>query len=271
MEGLKKEVCDYWNEQVCGSQTTDKAKYSKEYFDEIENHRYLVESEILSFAQFANFSGKKVLEVGIGAGTDFTQWVRAGAKAYGIDLTSEAIEHVNRRLAIYGLKAEEVRVADCEALPYESNSFDLVYSWGVIHHTPNTQKALGEIIRVTRSGATCKIMIYNRHSLYAFYLWARKALLMGRPWKSFSWCIYNFMESTGTKAFTKKEVALMLASLPVEGIRIQPVLTYYDKLGMYNSFIRFAAKVLSILFGGDRAGWFMTIQFNKKQKADICQ
>lgn len=260
---LKQKVHDYWNEEACGTWASDKEKYTKEYFEDIENERYQTEPEIFSFAQFTRFYGKKLLEVGVGAGTDFIQWVRAGTDAYGIDLTEEAIAHVQNRLDLYGLKAKELRVSDCEALPYPDNYFDVVYSWGVIHHTPDTQKALEEIIRVCKPGGICKVMIYHRHSILAWLFWVRHALLKGKIWKSVGWVLYNFMESCGTKAFTKREVARMLEQYYVENIKIKPVLTYYDKLSRFNILFRSVAKALAWILGGDRVGWFLTIQFTK--------
>jgi ubiquinone/menaquinone biosynthesis C-methylase UbiE len=263
-EELKRRVRDYWDQQACGTYISRSPKYTREYFDSIEAHRYSLEPEIFSFAQFTRFSGQRVLEVGIGAGTDFLQWVRAGAKAYGIDLTAEAIEHANHRLQVYGLKAEEIRIADCEALPYEDNTFDLVYSWGVIHHTPDTQKALQEIIRVCRPGGICKIMVYHRHSMVAFYLWVKQALLKFRPWKTYSWCLYHYMESLGTKAFTPGEIRSMLRDCQVENVRINPSLTYYDQLGNHGKVVRTVAGILAAILGGNRVGWFMLIQFSKR-------
>ena len=131
----------------------------------------------------------KVLEVGVGAGTDFLQWVRAGAGTYGVDLTEEAIEHARRRLDVYGLTAKDIRVADAEAPPCGNDTFDVVYSWGVIHHTPDTERALAEIVRVCRPGGRLKVMIYNRHSLLAYRTWVRFALLRGRPGRSLSWVL----------------------------------------------------------------------------------
>src|SRR6185295_5585089 len=90
-ESLKGQVRDYWNEQPCGTQFANSEKFTRQYFDEIEDHRYRVEPEIMSFAQFTRFHGASVLEVGVGAGTDFTQWVRAGALVYGIDATDEGV------------------------------------------------------------------------------------------------------------------------------------------------------------------------------------
>ena len=88
---LKEEVREFWNAQACGTQNIDKEKFTLEYFEQIEKERYELQPEIFSFAQFTRFHGKKLLEVGVGAGTDFLQWVRAGADCYGIDLTDEAI------------------------------------------------------------------------------------------------------------------------------------------------------------------------------------
>jgi ubiquinone/menaquinone biosynthesis C-methylase UbiE len=261
---IKQTVHDYWNDRTCGTWVSHEEKYTKEYYEDIEKDRYLTQPEIFSFAQFTRFHGKKLLEVGVGAGTDFLQWVRAGTQAYGIDLTPEAIEHVNHRLSIYGLKAEEIKVGDSEAIPYPDNFFDVVYIWGVIHHTPNTEKAMQEIIRVCKPGGTCKIMIYHRHSLLAWFFWMKRALLKGKIWRSVSWVLWHHMESYGTKAYTTKEVSEMLGSQPVENVRIQPVLSYYDKLGRFNKFLGFVSKFAAWIMGGDNVGWFLTIEFNKK-------
>ena len=263
-EQLKNEVHDFWNKSACGTFMVDKEKYTLEYFEELEQLRYSMQPEIHAFAQFPRFYSKKLLEVGIGAGTDFLQWVRSGTKAYGIDLTEEAIEHVKYRLELYGLKAEEYKVADSEALPYPDNTFDIIYSWGVIHHTPNTEKAMKEIIRVCKPGGKCKIMIYHRHSLLAYFFWVKHALLKFRPWKSLAWILWNKMESIGTKAFTKKEVEKMLENEAIENVIIKPVLSYYDRLERFNKLFQIISKFVAFILGGDKAGWELTIEFDKK-------
>lgn len=265
-EQIKGQVRDFWNGRTCGTWTTEHEKYSKEYFEEIEEQRYALQPEIMSFAQFTRFHGAKALEVGVGAGTDFLQWARAGAEAYGIDLTEEAIEHIRKRLALYGLTAKDLQVADSEALPYPDNFFDIVYSWGVIHHTPNTQQALHEIIRVTKPGGRCKIMLYHRRSVLAYFFWIKHALLKLKPWRTIKWVLHYNMESLGTKAYTKREVMQMLDSQPIENIEIRAVLTYYDKLGRFNKFMQAFAKVVSNMLGGDKAGWFLLIDFKKNGK-----
>ncbi len=261
---IKSQVKGFWNEKTCGTWEIDEKKFTRQYFDSIEEDRYSKQPEIFSFAQFTRFSNKKVLEVGVGAGTDFMQWTRAGAKTYGIDLTEESIEHLKRRLKLENLESQDIKVADSEALPYSNDQFDLVYSWGVIHHTPNTDTALHEIIRVCKPGGICKIMVYHRHSLLAFFFWLKHTILKGKIGKSIKWALYNHMESIGTKAYTKDEILKMLANQPVANIKIQPVLSYYDKLERFGKVFRVIAKILAYLLGGDRVGWFLTIEFRKK-------
>lgn len=263
-EQLKNQVHDFWNDETCGTQFARSEVYTKQYYDDIEQHRYSTLPEVFSFAQFTRHHGQKVLEVGVGAGTDFLQWVRAGARAYGIDLTEAGIEHVRKRLELYGFQAEELRVADCENLPYADNTFDLVYSYGVIHHTPDTEKAMAEIVRVCRPGGQGKVMIYHRHSLLTYFFWVKHALLAGKPWKSLKWVLHYHMESIGTKAYTKDEAYKMLQHLPVKDITIATELTYYDRLERFNPVFRGIAKVAAALLGGDRVGWFMNITFTKK-------
>lgn len=262
---LKNQVRDFWDNETCGTFLTDKDKFTKDYFEEIEQIRYEMQPEIHKFADFKNGNGKKLLEVGVGAGTDFLQWVRSGAIAYGVDLTPQAIAHVEHRLSLYGLSAQEFKVADAENLPFENDFFDLVYSWGVIHHTPDTPKAFREIVRVLKPGGNAKIMIYHRKSILAYFFWIKHALLKGKLNKSVADVLWENMESIGTKAYTKDEVQDILKNEPISELRISSVLTYYDKLLRFNKLMQFTAKIAAALFGGDKAGWFMLIEFTKKK------
>src|ERR1035438_2335977 len=145
---LKDQVKAFWHRQSCDTDQAQSEKFTREYFEQIEQWRYRDQPFIHSFAQFTRYHGKRVLEVGFGAGTDFIQWLRAGAVASGIDLTEEALANVRHRIQLYGLpQPESLQVADAESLPFPSNTFDLGYSWGVLHHTPNTEKALAELVR----------------------------------------------------------------------------------------------------------------------------
>lgn len=253
----------YWSAHPCGSEWTSSDQLSRAYFDELEAYRYVVEPMIRDFARFDDARDKKVLEVGIGAATDFVQWARAGAHAYGVDLTPVSIDHARRRLAFEGLSAAGLSVANCECLPWPSDTFDIVYSWGVIHHSTGTQRALSEIVRVCRPGGSARIMIYNRRSLVAWYLWLRYALMRGRVGRSLSSVLAEHMESPGTQAFSTEEARAMLAGQPVRDVRIRTVLTRDDRLAAARLRpLRWIGDRIAGLLG-DRAGWFMLIDFTR--------
>lgn len=262
-EILKEQVKTYWNRASCGTENSRQEKFSLLYFEEIEDARYSIEPEIFSFAQFPRFRNKKILEVGIGAGTDFLQWVRAGAQSYGVDITQEAIDNVKHRLDRYALEATDVRVADAEHLPYPSHFFDLVYSWGVIHHSPRTIRCLEEIIRVAKPGGSIKIMIYNRRSLFAYYRWIREALFRGKPFQSLTTILWHYQESIGTKAYTFREVKRMLRYYPVTIKRLNAPVTQHDLLYYKAKPFRWLAYFAACLLGFQRCGWFMQIELQK--------
>jgi len=219
MNDVTDRVRTYWDQASCGTNRTEKNKFSLEYFEEIEEFRYRHEPYIHSFAQFTRWHGQKVLEIGIGAGTDFLQFVRAGACAHGVDLTQESVENVSNRLRVYCLEAKDLRVCNAEQLPYESGFFDLVYSWGVIHHAENMEKVFAEIYRVTRPGGRIKIMIYNLNSIYAWYRFVRHALPRGHLFDGRRWAIYHFQESFATKAYTAREIRNLLGQYAHSDLR----------------------------------------------------
>jgi len=263
---LKDQVKAFWNRQTCDTDQAHSEKFSREYFEQIEQWRYWDQPFIHSFAQFTRYRGKRVLEVGFGAGTDFVQWLRAGARVSGIDLTDEALANLRHRIQVYDLpQPESLQVADAESLPFPSNSFDLGYSWGVLHHTPNTEKALCELVRVVRPGGEIKIMLYNRHGMYAWKMWIKHAVLRGRPWKSLRWVLWNHVESIGTKGFTEKEVRRMLAPLGLTDIRLDPFITNNDRVVRPGFIFRLCDLLLATILAltGKRLAWFRGISARK--------
>jgi len=259
----KKQVHSYWNRASCGTETTQREKFSADYFREIEEFRYAIEPEIFSFAQFTRYRNKKVLEVGVGAGTDFVQWVRAGAHAYGIDLTKEAIDNTRGRLALEGLKAEYLSVADAESLPFDDNQFDLTYSWGVIHHSPRTFTCLEEMIRVTKPGGRIKVMVYNVNSLFAFYQYVIHGVKKGRLFARWKDIIFKHQESFGTKAYTRAEIEKKVKKYPVTICTLESPMTSHDLLYYKEQPLPWIAYVLGSLAGWRRAGWFMMFELKK--------
>jgi len=223
---LKERVRDHWDGEPCGVIHTDAPEGSSRFYDEIERRRDELEPFLPELADFAGARGLSVLEIGVGIGTDFIRFARAGARVTGVDLTEHAVELVRRRLELEGLDGEVVQ-ADAEQLPFAAGSFDRVYSWGVLHHTPDTDGAVREAIRVLAPGGSITVMLYNRISWVAFGLWVRRALLRGRPWLSLRHVLANHLESPGTKGYTAAEVRSMFAGL--DELHVDGVGTRYDR------------------------------------------
>lgn len=233
----KRAVADYWEADACGER----------YGDEQETTRYRLEPEILRFADFPSGHGRDVLEIGIGMGADLIRWARAGARVTGLDLTERAVHLTRQRLRAAGLTAQ-IDVGDAEALPFPDASFDIVWSWGVLHHTPSSEQALREAARVVRPGGRFAVMLYHRHSWVAMAAWVRFGALRGRPWMSLRQAVTH-IESPGTRAFTTPEVRALLNDALVD-LRIRPVLTYWDR--------RVAPGLARV--AGDRGGWFLLVE-----------
>ena len=160
---LKERVREFWQSHPCGTKFSDSGTGSLEFFERVEQHRYEKEWHIPGAANFAATRGLKVLEIGCGLGTDGAQFAKAGAAYTGIDLTDAAIDLARRRFAVSGLEGE-FRVTDAEKLDCPDDSFDLVYSHGVLHHTPEIESAVSEIHRVLKPGGRAMVMLYHRGS-----------------------------------------------------------------------------------------------------------
>ena len=236
----------HWEEEPCGTSTAEAEPGTREFYAQVERERYRLEPYIDSFAEFDRWRGQRVLEVGVGLGTDFVRFVRAGAEAVGIDLTEAAVAAVRERLAQEGLTAE-VLVADAEQLPFDDGSFDLVYSYGVLHHTPDTEAAVAEVRRVLKPGGQARIMLYSRRSWFAFAAWALWGLGRGKPWRSISSVLADHLESPGTKAYTRDELERLFAGF--SHVIFRREVTPYDR--------RVAGPLARLT--GPRLGWFVGI------------
>lgn len=222
----KQRVHDFWNEAACGEnlylQGTDRRSYESQ-----ARKRYELEPYIAEFAGFDHARGRRVLEIGVGLGADHQRFAEAGAVLAGIDLTRRAVEHTARRLAAFGLSSQ-LAIGDAEHLAFPDDSFDLVYSWGVLHHTPDTPRAVGEVWRVLKRGGTAKVMIYHAWSLVGLMLWIRYALLGLQPWLSLREIYARYLESPGTKAYSVAQARRLFSAFSDVSIRV--VLTHGDLL-----------------------------------------
>jgi len=170
------EVRSYWDARPCNIRHSAQPVGSREYFDEVEARKYFVEPHIPRFAQFQQWRGKKVLEIGCGIGTDTINFLRHGAQVTAVDVSERSLEIAARRAQVYGFgDRSRFYCADAERLsdhvPVEE--YDLVYSFGVIHHTPHPDSALREIRKYVKPGGTVKIMVYHRWSWKALWILLR--------------------------------------------------------------------------------------------------
>ena len=226
MPNEKKLVHDFWNDAACGEALYLQGNNREAYLAQSQK-RYALEPYISTFAQFNAYQNKTVLEIGVGLASDHQKFAEIGAKLYGIDLTERAISHAKNRLHIFGLQSS-LQVADAENLPYDDHSFDLVYSWGVLHHTPDTKKAIAEVFRVLKPSGEAKIMIYHKYSFVGYMLWLRYALLRLKPMTSLAKIYCQYLESPGTKAYSKKEATELFSCF--QSVTINTLLTHADLL-----------------------------------------
>ena len=202
------EVKDFWEKASCGEIYATGSDW-KEMYDAQKVSRYQLEPYVRDFAKFDESNDKDILEIGVGMGADHEEYARALPKSlHGIDLTDKSIEHCKKRFEILGLQSNLAK-GNVEAMTFDNKSFDIVYSCGVIHHSPNTNRAVNEIYRVLREDGVARVMIYHRYSPVGFLLWIRYALLKGRPWLSLTHIYSTYLESPGTKAYTVQEAKEM--------------------------------------------------------------
>lgn len=157
------DVRSFWDANPCGSRNSGRAD-RRVYFEEIARVRYALEPHVPEVARFEAHTGRDVLEIGCGIGTDGLRLALGGARYVGVDLSPISITLAREQFALFGA-AGRIEVADAEALPFEAESFDHVFSFGVIHHSPDTEAIVREIHRVLRPGGTFTVMIYNRSSI----------------------------------------------------------------------------------------------------------
>ncbi len=227
-QALKQEVHDHWNHRSCGEGYAE----TEAGFDlsAQERERYALEPYLFDFARFEDGRGKDVLEVGVGMGADHLMWARSGPRTLsGVDLTERAVEFTTMRLNGAGC-VPNIRVADAENLPFSEHQFDIIYSWGVMHHSPATERCFAEAYRVLRPGGTARIMVYHTWSVVGLMLWARYGLMAGRPLRTMAEIYHDHLESPGTKAYTVKQARRMMELAGFSEVSVRVQLSHGDLL-----------------------------------------
>ncbi|MDP2388683.1 MAG: class I SAM-dependent methyltransferase [Acidobacteriota bacterium] len=158
------EIQRYWNHRIHDLEMTDAPVGTKAFFDDLDDYRYDKLRYLPQLVDFPSYKGQRLLEVGCGIGTDLVRFAAGGARVTGVDLAQTAIDLARNNFALHGLEAEELRVANGEALPYPDQSFDVVYGHGVVQYTADAAQLIRECHRVLKPGGTGMFMVYNRVS-----------------------------------------------------------------------------------------------------------
>jgi SAM-dependent methyltransferase len=230
-EKQTEDVRAYWNARPCNIRHSPKPAGSREYFDEVEARKYLVEPHIPGFARFPRWAGKQVLEIGCGIGTDTINFARAGASVTAVDLSEASIALARRRAEVFGL-ADRIRfhVADAERLAdaIPPRPYDLVYSFGVIHHTPHPERVVEQVRRYfVHPQSEFKLMVYHRNSWKVFWIVAAEG--RGAYWKLEELVARNSEAQTGcpvTYTYTPAGVRGLLRGFRVEESFVDHIFPY---------------------------------------------
>lgn len=219
-------VREYWDRRPCNVRHSAAPIGTREYFDEVERRKYFVEPHIPAFAQFSRWAGRRVLEIGCGLGTDTINFARAGAEVTAIDVSSRSLELARRRAEICGV-ADRVRFveADAEQLSsfIEPQAYDLVYSFGVIHHSPRPPRILAEIRRhFVDARSVLKLMLYHRRSLKVLGILVSEA--RGAWWRLEEAIARHSEAQTGcpvTYTYTRQGAAALLSAAGFDVLETQ--------------------------------------------------
>jgi len=168
MSEKSSEIKKFWNENPVGSNFIN-YEQGKRFYEKYDEFRYRTEGHIIHELDKINFKEKKVLEIGLGQGSDSMQIINRGAIFYGIDITEESIRRVKERFELYAVPYNEIIVGNAENMPFSSDFFDIVYSHGVIHHSESIENIVKEIHRVLKKGGKAVVMLYHKNS-FNYYI-----------------------------------------------------------------------------------------------------
>lgn len=159
------DIEQFWDAHPCGESLVGREDDWRSFFERYDRYRYSTEGHILKEMDGLDLSGKDVLEIGIGQAADSAQLIARGAHWHGLDLTAEAIARAKKRFALFDLPFMDIKQGSADSIPYPNQTFDLVYSHGVLHHIPQIRKVSSEIRRVLKPGGLLVVMLYHKRSL----------------------------------------------------------------------------------------------------------
>ena len=154
-------VREYWNQHIHDLEITKHPVGTPGFFADLDQYHFEKLHHLLRLVDFNGYRGRRVLDVGCGAGTDLIRFARGGAVVTGVDLAASAVALAKQNFAQQGLQAD-LREADGERLPFADASFDLVYAHGVVQYTADDRALVGECRRVLKPGGEAVFQVYNR-------------------------------------------------------------------------------------------------------------
>jgi SAM-dependent methyltransferase len=157
------DVRAYWNAHIHDLEITRHPVGSRGFFDDLDQYHFEKLHHLLRLVPFDGYRGRRVLEVGCGAGVDLARFAKGGAEVTGVDIAESAIALARTNLEQQGLRAD-LRVANGEALPFQDDTFDLVYAHGIVQYTADPQRLVDECRRVLKPGGEAIVQVYNRVS-----------------------------------------------------------------------------------------------------------
>jgi len=227
-----KQVQNYWNERPCNIRHSNKEVGTKEYYEEVRLRKYLVEPHILEFADFYKWGRKHVLEIGCGIGTDTISFIEKGAYVSAIDISERSLELTKWRLMAYGyhvLGHANFYHGDAEELSkvIPVSIYDLIYSFGVIHHSPHPEKIIEQVKKYMDPTSEFRLMVYHKWSWKV--LWILLKYGKGQFWK-LDELIAKYSEAqTGcpiTYTYTKKSVRDLLKGFEILECKVDHIFPY---------------------------------------------
>ena len=223
-------VSKFWDTNPCNIRHSKSAVGTKKFFEEVEKRKYFVEPHILKFAEFKKWKGKKVLEIGCGIGTDTISFARHGANITAVEISRKSIEVAKKRAKVFGLdKQIKFYLANAEKLSevVPIKPYDLIYSFGVIHHTPHPERVVREIKKYANKKSVVKIMVYNRYSWKV--LWILFKFGKGAFWRLGQLIAQNSEAAFGspvTYVYSKKGARRLLEEFEVTEVKVDHIFAY---------------------------------------------
>jgi SAM-dependent methyltransferase len=262
ISSAKAEIRKQWDADPCGASTAPHEQPgTRAFYEQVRQYRYRVYAPWLDpLIESATTPRRRILEIGVGLGSDHWRFASAGNSMVALDLSREHLRQTRRHLELEGLFTRPV-YGDAECTGFADESFDLVYSFGVIHHTPSPSSAVKEIHRILRPGGVAIVAVYHRYSLNLLWFVARNGLLRGglfrRRWSQFLSEIEYRKEPTSAvplvKLFSRREAKQLFA-----GFKNVQISTHHVELPPLHR--RWPNSRMSLEHLGRLFGWYVVVR-----------